>query len=178
MTEADRIFQQSLRQYPQMHKLAFRIPGIVRNAMDQYKLDNLAYPHKTLANLYVYLCNERLFNAYSSKFRAAKYEEEVEHGSIPSTYLSRFDVDPAYWKKVISASGQSVPINVNVPKIMVDFLNYMSYGLGVNSSPAEMYRDLTSKIIVSQLKPQLDYLLSQKQEKALREASKQQKLKL
>ena len=177
MTEADRIFKESLKKHIRS-KLVFRLPGLLKMALDQYKLDNIAYPFSNPSELYSYLCHESLYNAYSSKFRAAREGEKVAYGSISMDYLSSFGVNPKYYLRIAHAHKKAEPMAVFVPKIVEDFLRYMAEGLGVDKSPSQMYKELTEKILIRELEPQIKKLFEEKEREVEKIFETQQKLKL
>lgn len=155
-------------------QISFRMPPMIREAMDLWRKHNPNYPFKDMSDLYRYLTHSRLVHHYSTIFKNVRDGEAPVPDSLGYDYLSSFGVDTKtfYWKVI---QGKKVSQTITMPQMVLDFVNYMIVALGSDKSPHFMYYALTEKILISELQPQLEHLLFiQQEERAQKQKTAEQ----
>lgn len=155
MTEADRLLLSSKGETVQ---ISFRMPRILKQALQQFVYDNVNFPTTKQQEVIFYLTNETLFNAFRNKFIAVRMGEAPVFGSMNYASLPSYNVSPALYERIQNTGTH--PTAVFVPKIMYDFLDYMRISLGTELSVNQLYPKLIDKILINALSAQIDYLFA------------------
>ena len=143
-------FQIELNATKESQLVQFKVPNLIYDALD-FASKNQAQ-QDGLLSLYLRLVVKDFYNAYEPFFKAIIYKSPIDNSQIDYTHLPNHGVSDEHYSRIMNSISSTNPLRKrSFPSLYLNVARLIGKYLGEYKPDHIMFRNLTLRIIISQL---------------------------